>query len=481
MKVSISRLCNSKGAALAMCGFLSMFGMAGSASADCVRDTSDPSSFALLVDSTSNCGNMSSNMYGCDVDAAGNCTITHPTSGETMTVKVTSGGVGSNALIDWTTVGVDSSQVDFAIVVGATGGGTCGFNYFTGSDYGVGIGFLKSNGSYQKINSISFCTDFDDPVADVPRLVVTKTVTTAADATCSESVNELEIAAGEDVRYCYKVENVGIGLAESVSLLDDAGTPGDPPPGELGDDFNVSLDGLNSDGSLNSGGMATGMSGLVTIAEAGTVINTATATADGPGGTVTASDTATVNAELVAEICPENFQTAVNQLSQETGLDYAFLLDPNQGGRLSVCAPNGAVDSNNNASARAIRVTCIDQCITKKICETDPTNADCDPSVCEPSGVWTAEDANGACVPLTASTADAPPYCWEVQQDLNRDCILNEWEPQEESVHAVKKGHVNPYVYQSCYKSGGRYICETMCFLYPGDSVEACPSGSTVY
>jgi len=476
MKVSISRLCNSKGAALAMCGFLSMFGMAGSASAECVTGTSalgpDPASFTLLVDATSNCSNMSSNMYGCDVDASGSCTITNPSTGETITVSLTSGAVGSSTPVDWSTT--SPSLVDFAIVVGATGGGTCGFNYNPGSDYGAGLGFRKSNGSYQKVNAVSFCSDFTEPAPAEPRLVVTKTVTVAADTTCAEDVNELEVAAGDDVRYCYTVENVGAGLAEAVTLADDAGTPAD-----AADDFYVMLTGLNGDGSLSSGGMATGMSGLVNIAEAGTVINTATAAADGLGGTVTvtATDTATVNAVMVAEACPDNFQDAVNQLSLTTGLDYAFLLDPNQGGRLSVCAPNG-----DNNSARAIRVGCIDECVTKPICETTPNDPACSPSVCEPSGVWTADDpATGICGPVTTTAADALPYCWEVQQDLNRDCVMNEWEPQEESVHMVKKGHVNPYVYQSCYKSGGRYVCETMCFLYPGDSAANCPPGSTVF
>ncbi len=36
--------------------------------------------------------------------------------------------------------------------------------------------FLKSNGSIQKINDIYFCSDFQAPPADVPRLSLTKTV-----------------------------------------------------------------------------------------------------------------------------------------------------------------------------------------------------------------------------------------------------------------------------------------------------------------
>ena len=145
--------------------------------------------------------------------------------------------------------------------------------------------------------------------------------------------------------------------------------------------------------------------------------------------------------------------------------------------------PNG-LDTNGNpdpAIANTIRVKCIDQCITKPICETDPTNVACSPSVCEPSGAWTTGAGTTQCSVVTNPPPDTPPYCWEVQQDLNKDCTLNEWEPQEETVLNIKKGHVNPYVYQSCYSSGGRYVCETMCFSFSAADALLCPPGSTVF
>lgn len=471
------RLFNRQCAALLMCGLLSLFGMVGSASAECVTGTSasgpDPSVFTLLIDATSNCSNMSANMFGCNVDASGGCTITNPNTNQTISVTLTNGSVGGTTPIDWLTTSAVGSLVDFVIVVGATGGGTCGFNYSPGSDYGAGLAFKKANGNFQKINSVSFCSDFTEPAPDVPRLVVTKTVTMAADTICASGTDSLDINAGDDVRYCYTVENVGAGLGEGVILVDDAGSPGN-----TADDFAVTLTGLNNDGSLSSGGTATGMSGLVTIVEPGAVVNTATATATGLGGAVvvTATDTATVTAVLAAEACPDNYQDAVNQLSLTTGLDFAFLQDPNQGSRRSVCVPDGA-----NGAADTIRVACIDQCITKPVCETDPTQPECALSVCKPSGVWTADDANGVCGPVVTTPTDPPPYCWEVQQDLNKDCALNDWDPQEESVLHIKKGHVNPYVYQSCYSSGGRYVCETMCFSFSATDALACPPGSTVF
>ncbi|MGI9309615.1 MAG: hypothetical protein ACR2P6_10150, partial [Gammaproteobacteria bacterium] len=59
MKLLDLKLCDSKGAALAMCGFLYMLGMSGSANADCfVEQPPDPSNFTLLIDATSSCSNL---------------------------------------------------------------------------------------------------------------------------------------------------------------------------------------------------------------------------------------------------------------------------------------------------------------------------------------------------------------------------------------------------------------------------------------
>ena len=222
----------------------------------------------------------------------------------------------------------------------------------------------------------------------------------------------------------------------------------------------------------------------VSILSAGTVVNTATATASGINSSkiFTASDTATVIAVLVAEICPQNYQDGVNQLSLTTGLDFAFLGDPNDASRRSLCVPNGA-----DGAPDTVRIACVDQCVTKPECLLDPNAAACSPSVCEPSGSWTTKRTGTdtfECTDLADPTpvTDPPPYCWEIQQDLDGVCnTSNEWEPQEETVLTIKKGHVNPYVWQTCYSSGGRYVCETMCYAFSDTDASACPPGSTLF
>jgi len=270
------------------------------------------------------------------------------------------------------------------------------------------------------------------------------------------------VAVDANVIYCYEVKNVGAGPAQDVTLVDDKGTPDDSHDVVLKDAFFG--DAISFPVNLASGATAYGTLD-VTITKAGTVVNTATAKL---GDTFEASDTATVNAAIVAVDCPTGYQTAVNTFSQSTGLDYAFLLDPNEGGKLSVCVPNG----DNGDAPAASRIKCVGQCITKPECQDNPNATGCEYSVCEASGAWTTGAGTSNCSAVETPPPGVLPYCWEVQQDLKKDCPINptKWEPQEETVLNIKKGHVNPYIYQSCYSSGGRYVCETICFpFFAGD------------
>jgi len=128
-------------------------------------------------------------------------------------------------------------------------------------------------------------------------LRVVKTVTTA-DGTCPGS-ESITTPAGTTVKYCYEVFNIGNGAVLDITLVDDHGTPGDSS-----DDFVVPLSGLadaDGDGSaddLGAGGNAWGEV-LVTLPDAGTVVNVATATGtdQSSGDPVSGSDDATVVVE----------------------------------------------------------------------------------------------------------------------------------------------------------------------------------------
>jgi len=132
-----------------------------------------------------------------------------------------------------------------------------------------------------------------------PELEVVKTVNTT-DGTCP-GVEALTINTGETVKYCYRVTNPSsCAPLYNVKLIDDNGTPSN-----IGDDFTVPLSGLtdvDGDGNaddLNVSSTATGEA-TVTLTEAGTAINIATATGDDSiiePTTLEASDHATVIVE----------------------------------------------------------------------------------------------------------------------------------------------------------------------------------------
>jgi len=457
----------------------------GVAWAGCIKSPSDPSLFSLLVDASSSCEALSSNMTGCQVDPATNeCTITR--GDQSITVKVTNGSVGGTTPIDWEVTGYTNivnpkaATVDFSIELGATGGGTCGWSYSPGSNYGAGTAFLKSNNSIQKINDIYFCSDFSAPPADVPRLSLTKTVM-AKGGTCGvNDVDLLDAKTGAEVEYCYVIQNLGNGDATALVFNDDLGTPGD-----MSDDLvlaDISLTGL--DGVvLKAGSTATGKSPAVTMTAAGKLVNTATVDGDSVDyssyDVPYASDTATVNVEQALVTCPADFQKAVNQLVTQTDdFTYAVLNNPKKPQDVSVCVPT----NEDPAYVRVRGVSCIDECVLKPGCDQTPLPSDgsCDDQVCQASGLWTTHDeSTGACMKVT-DTGGQMPYCWEVEQDLNQDCVLNATQPMKTHEVTNKQIHSNPYVYQSCVKSGGRKTCTTYCYLYPGEDASVCPSTSII-
>ena len=449
----------------------------GVAWAECIKSPSDPSLFSLLVDASSSCEALSSNMTGCRVDpVTSQCTMTK--GAESITVTVTAGSVGGTTPISWSATSnaanPKAGTVDFSIEVGATGGGTCGWSYSPGSSYGEGTAFLKSNGSIQKINDIYFCSDFSAPPADVPRLSLTKTVMAEGGDCDTNGVDLLDAKTGAKVEYCYVVENVGNGSANNLILVDDFGTPGD-----TSDDLEITLTGLDG-GVLAAGAKATGKSPAITMTAAGKLVNTATVDGDSVDyssyDVPYASDTATVNVEQALVTCPPDFQAAVNTLSENTNnFTYAVLNNPKKPEDVSVCVP-----TNEGSGVRVRGVSCIDECVLKPGCADDPTASGCAPQVCQSSEAWTTHDETGACQGAAPFVDGKIPYCWEVEQDLNQDCVLNHTEPMK--IHEVtnKQIHANPYVYQSCVKSGGRKVCTTYCYLYPGETDSVCPSTSII-
>ena len=145
---------------------------------------------------------------------------------------------------------------------------------------------------------------FQNVFTGLPKLELAKKVVPASvscdtvdfDAPDNES---LEIASGDAVRYCYRVQNPGNDIAFDLSLDDDAGTP------ETGDDFAVALAGgdlaeLGQNTAIADLGVAGNTFGSaiiqINLPINSSVTNTATAGGyDFLGMPISDDDTATVN------------------------------------------------------------------------------------------------------------------------------------------------------------------------------------------
>lgn len=145
---------------------------------------------------------------------------------------------------------------------------------------------------------------FQNIFVGLPKLELVKKVIPAADTcdtvdfdgTANESLN---VASGDTVRYCYRVQNAGNDIAYDLGLGDDAGTP------ETGDDFNPPLSGgdlaaLGKDSAIAdldvAGNTYTEAAVQINKPVGETVTNTATASAiDFIDMPVSVMDQATVN------------------------------------------------------------------------------------------------------------------------------------------------------------------------------------------
>lgn len=118
-----------------------------------------------------------------------------------------------------------------------------------------------------------------------PAVWLSKTVTTEGGSCPGTDLLDAEV--GDTVKFCYEVRNPGTADLQSVSLVDDNATPGDPS-----DDFTVALGSTQ----IAASGVLYG-SALVDVDDAGSFTNIAVATGSSGGSQATSysdSDTATV-------------------------------------------------------------------------------------------------------------------------------------------------------------------------------------------
>jgi hypothetical protein len=440
----------------------------------------------ILVDATSSCEALG--MAGCSVDGdSGTCTFTGDQGSTTVTIDPNAANDKFDG-ISWYANG--TYGVNWVIINGAAQGGACGYVMEPGKyesigradpnipdpvvpdDYTNQLGYQKSNGTIQSVNSVAACSKLELPSA---KLELIKTAT--ADGDCENGNSLLEIVIdrnptdGEPVEYCYEIKNIGAGDATDVVLTDDNAGLGssytsisfDVPAGQTVKSWD------DSDSWVFT-------SNVVTISERGTYINTAVAEGVSEDLTpVSASGKATVEAGVAAEKCPQKYQDLINSLNLDTDNFYAasILLEPKNPGLISLCTPTCSnVEGSDNYDencpvAQSSRTFCEDDCIWSD-------NLPGGVSGCTPSDNWDAIEEE-------VIDPDGPlPYCWEVLESITDGGGIGLKVKSSQFIEIIELS-TNPYVYQSCYKSGGRKVCETICYLYDDETSADCPKGSTVY
>ena len=423
-------------------GIMMAFGVSGNALGVCLEDPT--ANGILIVDATTECGNLG--QTGCRIEGeSGSCTFDDG-NGNSTSVTATKAQDGG---VEITSTG--AYAFNWGLVGGATQGGACAYNYLNATASGAVLGNLKSNGTISKVSYVEVCSKLETPEAE---LVASKKAT--ADGDCANGSKLLEIvidrdpAEGETVTYCYEVKNTGTGDASSVELVDDNGGIGSP--------FTVAI------GNLAAGQTVT-YTNDVLFTERGVVTNTVTVTGISESGTdLSASDIATVEAGIAASECPESYQTLINSLQTEdpdNAYAASILLQPQNPGLISLCTPTCEA-SDPDCIVPSTRTLCEDDCIW-----------DASTGACQLSGVW--DPINGEVI----EGATRLPYCHEVIDSIKSSGGIGLTFTTTQTVEIIELS-VNPYVYQTCYKSGGRKVCETICYKFPGETDADCPAGSTI-
>jgi hypothetical protein len=426
-------------------GIMMAFGLSGNAVGGCLED---PLAIGtLIVDATTECANIGQN--GCRVDGdSGTCSF-FDDDGNNETVVTVSPQSGGG--FTWSVEGPFAANTVQG--GGATQGGACTWIYEPPQVASPAtLGFRKSNDSLAKVSYVEVCSKLETPEAN---LVVTKTAT--ADGVCASGVNSLEIiidrdpAEGETVTYCYEVRNTGTGDAYDVVLNDDnAG---------IGSSYSVTI------GTLAAGATFTDDNNDVIFSGRGTFTNTATVTGTSESGTdLSVSAQATVIAGIAAAECPESYQALIDSLQTEdpdNAYAASILLQPQNPGLISLCTPKCEA-SDQDCIVPSTRTLCEDDCIW-----------DATTGACQLSGVW--DPINGKVI----DGATRLPYCHEVVESIKSSGGVGLTFTTTQTVEIIELS-VNPYVYQTCYKSGGRKVCETICYKFPGETDADCPAGSTI-
>lgn len=131
--------------------------LTGNARAECTQSGSPLATTVGNLKGIVTCSDLNSRV-GCTL-SSGTGTCSGPGFSATAQLQ-------SNGTVNWVSTG--SATVSEVFVYGTSGGNTCEYVYSGGATNGQGVGFLKSNGTYQSVQGVEFCTSGASVAKTIP-------------------------------------------------------------------------------------------------------------------------------------------------------------------------------------------------------------------------------------------------------------------------------------------------------------------------
>lgn len=192
---------------LAFVSAVAFFGVHTNAFAGCTQ-TAPGAKTVAVVDGTAACVN--AGQAGCSIsNGTGSC---QAFDGNGNPVFTATSSLDTQGRVSWSVTG--PYKADTVLVAGANSGNTCGYFYDKDTASGTGLGFLKTNGTYQGVQGVAVCSDLK---ADAPQAVLNVVPACPADIQAALDDGTIEgdfaivgkVTDGDSVTLCTR-KNAGL-------------------------------------------------------------------------------------------------------------------------------------------------------------------------------------------------------------------------------------------------------------------------------
>ena len=371
-------------------------------------------------------------------------------SDDTTTFSVTNPGFGN-----------PTCQVKEAFTKGNRGSNFCQYIYPNGVS-GDTLTTVSSRGATVPTQQLEVCTNEVFVTLAPPVVSLSLTVVRVIDGVvdCSLATDSLEVIANSDgdteVAWCYEIRNLGPSAIDDLVVVDNTVT--------------LSIGSLDGNATVTPTPYT-----VVTVTDAGEVINTATVSGlfDGDAcDTCSDSDTATLT---VAVACDSSTQVIAN----ESGT----VVESSSVDGTTRCGPE--LGNTSGDQTQSVALLCDGSCELKAECKNSPISC---LQPCKPSLNWTYQVGNSN-VCVFAEPGDfgsGLPRCVEVMGNPSNafstvcDTIIENPSVVQATANKWTLSR-NPLLYYFPSSGGGDSTGTIYCILLAGEDASVCPAGAFVY